>query len=77
MSDELIGEYFAKLYCKEKGIKAKNCSAKMLDNSTDIQVRYEIEGKELPFNDYIQFGFAINMLAKRISRMEEMLIIDK
>jgi hypothetical protein len=77
MSNKLIGEYFARLYCKEKGIKAKVCSAAMLDNSTEIQVRYEIEGKEQPFNDYIQVGTAIDMLAKRISKIETMLVIDK
>jgi hypothetical protein len=77
MGNKLIGEYFAKLYCKEKGINAKNCSAAILDNSTEIQIRYEIEGKEQPFNDYIQVGSALDMLAKRISRIETMLVIDK
>jgi hypothetical protein len=75
--DYALNESFARLYCKEKGIKPDDCwsdYADMGNCNSYITVTWEVKGKRK--EDQIEIKTAYDLLAKRILRIEESLVID-
>jgi hypothetical protein len=75
--DDSLNESFARLYCKERGIKADDCWSDYADlggPSSYITVTWETKGKRR--EEQIEIKTAYDLLAKRILRIEESLVID-
>jgi hypothetical protein len=70
--EEKIEESFAELYCKENGIKPTFCEASMEYNSSEIKVRYVIEGEEAQCKT-IGVKEALDLISKYNLKLEKRL----
>lgn len=69
LSDFVEGS-FAKLYCKEKKIKPELFTSRMDWGDLRIHVRYQEKGCG-PITEEVEIPTAMDLLAKRILRLED------
>ena len=77
IEDYCLNESFARLYCKEKGIKPDGCWSNYADMgncNSYINIVWEVKGERKEV--HIEIKKAYDLLAKHILRIEESLVLD-